>query len=367
MEDSILFSIKIKEWNRKKINAYWVITLIIFFATLVGLIFRIILSPELVYEYIISYIAIPTLLLIGLVSSLEIANRFVNSLTEYVFIIVDTMLAVILIATYTGHVGLHFILMGPIIVSAFYFDKRKVIFSCILNILMFSLLYQFNTVLREQLSVFQIISAIAVYVGSLAIAIGVINRGIFFIDSLRETMKSEQNQLIKNALMDKNTKTDGLTELYNHKTFYEYLDSLIEQSEAYNIPLQLAIIDIDDFKNINDTYGHWVGDLILKRVADHIQESVTANDVVSRYGGEEFAVIFTEKTKEETHEIAERIRYNISKLEHKELEQAHITVSIGLQTYTKGSAKEIFFKNTDACLYLAKKTGKNKVVTKLNT
>lgn len=362
MENNV---IKTREWNRKKINACWVIILLIFFAALLGLVFQFISEPELVYEYIISYVAIPTLWLLGLVSSLEIINKLVKTLTDYVFIIVDSMIAVILIATYSGHDGLHFILMGPIIISAFYFNKKKVIFSCILNIFMFFLLYQFNTVLREQLSIYQVISAIAVYLGSLSIAIGVINRGIFYIDSLKAAMKSEQDLLIRNALMDKNTKTDGLTELYNHKTFYEYLDSLIKQSETYNIPLQLAIIDIDDFKKINDIHGHWVGDIILKRVAASIQKSVTPNDVVSRYGGEEFAIIFTEKSKEEAYQIVEKIRDNISKLKHEELKQMHITVSVGLQTYIKGNAKEMFFRNTDACLYLAKKSGKNKTVTEL--
>jgi diguanylate cyclase (GGDEF)-like protein len=367
MDDNVIFSVKLKEWNRKKINAYWSITFVILLATLAGLIFVIKLSPEIASDYIISYILIPMIFLIGTVSIVEIINRYIESLNDYVFIIADSIIPVILIATFTGHGGIQLILMAPILVSAFYFDKRKVTFSCILNIFLFFLLYQFNSTLRENLSVFEVLSTIAVYLGALSIAIGIMNRGIYLISSLKETMRSEQELKIKNVLMDKNTKTDGLTELYNHKTFYEYLDSLIEQSEAYHIPLHLAIIDIDDFKKINDTYGHWVGDLILKRVADSIQESVTANDVVSRYGGEEFAVIFTEKTKEETQKLTEKIRYTISKLEHKELEQPYIFVSIGLQTYRNGSTKEIFFKDTDACLYLAKRKGKNKVVSVLDT
>jgi diguanylate cyclase (GGDEF)-like protein len=362
MENNVIFSLKIKEWNRKKINSYWSITFLSLLATLSGLIVIYMTSPKLVYGYIIHYIIIPVVTLFVLVSVLETFNRYMGLLTDYVFIVTDSLIPGILIATFTGHGGLQLILMAPIIVSAFYFEKRKVIFSCILNIFLFLILYKFNTNLQEEINSYEIISTIAIYLGAASIAIGIMNRGIYLISSLKQTMRSEQDLMIRNILMDRNSKIDGLTGLYNHKTFYEYLDSLIEQSESYNVPLQLAIIDIDDFKVINDTYGHWVGDLILKRVAQSIESSVTTHDLVSRYGGEEFAVIFTEKTNDIALQLAEDIRRNISNLIHDELEQDQITVSVGLQSYKKGSKKEGFFRDADVCLYLAKKTGKNKVV-----
>lgn len=362
MGNDILFSIKLRGWNRKKINAYWYITFVFLLAALAGLVFVSILSPERIYHYTINYIIIPISLIILIISILEILNKYNNSLTDFGFIVTDSIVPAILVMTFTNHDGLYLILMAPIIVSAFYFDKRKVIFAFILNMFVFFLLYEFNKALKEQLNTFEIISTIGVYFGAFAIALGIMNRGSYLINSLKKTMNSEHDLMIKNALMDRTTKIDALTDLYNHKTFYEYLEHLIEQNKANDLTFQLAIIDIDNFKTINDTYGHWMGDLILKSISDCIKKSVTEKDIVSRYGGEEFAVLFTEKTDEETLQMVEAMRQNISNLQHNEIENQNITVSIGLQTYKNNIGKEKFFRDTDACLYSAKQTGKNKVV-----
>ncbi len=133
---------------------------------------------------------------------------------------------------------------------------------------------------------------------------------------------------------------------------------LIEQNELNDLSLQLAILDIDNFKRINDTYGHWVGDIILIRVASIIKETVTPNDFVARYGGEEFAVIFTEKTLDEAYRLVEQIRHKLYVTLHPELDSKAATISIGLQEYMKGKGKEALFKGADASLYAAKRTGK---------
>ena len=150
------------------------------------------------------------------------------------------------------------------------------------------------------------------------------------LERLISTSRSERDLLIKNIIMERVSKTDALTDLYNHRTFQEYLDHLIEHCEKNHMPLQIAVIDIDNFKSINDTYGHAVGDIILKRVAGILQQSLTSDEIIARYGGEEFAIIFPAKTLEQAFEICENTRKTICELNHPEMEDRRVTVSIGL-------------------------------------
>jgi diguanylate cyclase (GGDEF)-like protein len=162
--------------------------------------------------------------------------------------------------------------------------------------------------------------------------------------------------------MDKLSKTDALTGLYNHKTFHEYVDTILTQNKLYSFQIQLAIIDIDNFKIVNDTYGHWTGDIVLKEVGKILQSSVTADDFVTRYGGEEFAVVFIGKTFPETLDILEKIRESIENHTFVELANKSVTVSIGVHNYLSSDGKELLFKYADEALYRAKRSGKNKVV-----
>ena len=136
-------------------------------------------------------------------------------------------------------------------------------------------------------------------------------------------------------------------------TFHEYLDRLIDQNHVNDLSIQLALIDIDNFKKVNDTYGHRAGDSVLKHVADIIKESIEADDFAARYGGEEFAVIFTEKSTSTAYSIAEDIRKKIAAMKNKEAGDTIVTVSIGLNNYNK-TGKEILFKEADSALYEAK-------------
>ena len=97
--------------------------------------------------------------------------------------------------------------------------------------------------------------------------------------------------------------TDGLTKLHNHRYFQDELARAFEESQRYQRPLSLAMIDIDFFKKVNDTYGHAVGDDVLKRVAELYRDSVRSTDLVARYGGEEFAVMMPETALDDAHRL----------------------------------------------------------------
>lgn len=257
------------------------------------------------------------------------------------------------------------IFIFPILTSVLSFNKRRILASFILTLFSLAFLYTLSSELRNTMQTLHLIGILFLYMGVAIIALAITSSGFELLKNLKHAIETKQDLLVKNIVMDRVSKMDALTDMYNHKTFHEYLERLIEQNEQNDLPLQLALLDIDNFKKINDTYGHWVGDVILMRVSKIIKETVTPNDFVARYGGEEFAVIFTEKTAEEASQFAEIIRYKLASTLHPELDAQPATISIGLQNYIKGKGKEALFKGADAALYTAKRTGKNKTVANI--
>jgi len=158
--------------------------------------------------------------------------------------------------------------------------------------------------------------------------------------------------------------TDGLTKLYNHRYFQDELSRAFEESHRYQRPLSLAIIDIDFFKKVNDTYGHAVGDEVLKCVSKLFQQSIRSSDLAARYGGEEFAVMMPETELNDALTFAEKIRHLIEETEiATQAGTLHVTVSIGLSAvpHTRiRSAAEVIVA-ADKALYRAKRGGRNQV------
>ncbi len=155
---------------------------------------------------------------------------------------------------------------------------------------------------------------------------------------------------------------DGLTGLYNYRHFREVLTHQVEVSRRYGWPLSLLFLDIDNFKGINDTWGHPEGDLVLKALANFLQTHVRQADVLCRYGGEEFVALLPQTSWAQAHHLAERLREGIADspipLSGGDI---HITVSIGGATRTASMEGEDLVKAADAALYRAKQSGKNRV------
>jgi len=158
--------------------------------------------------------------------------------------------------------------------------------------------------------------------------------------------------------------TDGLTKLYNHRYFQDEMARAFEESQRYQRPLSLAIIDIDFFKKVNDSYGHAVGDDVLKAVAKVFQESIRSTDLAARYGGEEFAVMMPETDLDDAMTFAEKIRTLIETTPFPTAAgPLGVTVSIGLAAVPRTkihAAKELVIA-ADKALYRAKRGGRNQV------
>jgi len=157
---------------------------------------------------------------------------------------------------------------------------------------------------------------------------------------------------------------DGLTNLYNHRAFKDLLQVEIERSRRYGGTITLLILDLDNFKRINDTYGHLHGDYVLKKSAKLIRSSVRTIDTVARYGGEEFAVILINADKNDCIKTAERICSNMRNfLFNKGRMTERMTISIGISRYPgDGEDMQTIISSADRAMYKAKRAGGNQVV-----
>ena len=156
--------------------------------------------------------------------------------------------------------------------------------------------------------------------------------------------------------------TDKLTGLYSRGYFDHFLDLEIKRSSRQNTLLVLLLIDIDNFKQINDTFGHLSGDRILRQLGELLKTNIREIDMVARYGGEEFAVVMSNTDLTEAKQVAERIRQSIQAYSFKPL-KIFVTVSIGIAMYpSDANSLDELIEKSDSSLYQAKRDGKNRVI-----
>ena len=174
---------------------------------------------------------------------------------------------------------------------------------------------------------------------------------------LFESMKKAHYDLEQMAI------TDGLTNLYNHRHFYNRLEENFSRAQRYDLDLSCLFIDVDDFKKVNDRFGHRCGDEVLRKVGIHITKVVRDSDVAARYGGEEFVILLVETGIEGASITAKRLQDLIRNDTHDCLNGEKITVSIGVTAYRKGNFKtaDEFLQVADNAMYSAKHLGKNQI------
>jgi diguanylate cyclase (GGDEF)-like protein len=156
---------------------------------------------------------------------------------------------------------------------------------------------------------------------------------------------------------------DDLTQLYNSRHFYAQLEKEIERSNRYNQPLTLLMLDIDKFKNFNDTYGHIEGDNVLSRIGQIIKRCLRDPDSAYRYGGEEFTILLPMTTGEDGIATAKRIQEALRKVSFSPVpgKEIFITMSIGLAQYRPGEDMKAFVHRVDKIMYRAKQQGRDRI------
>ncbi len=236
-------------------------------------------------------------------------------------------------------------------------DARQVVFTKRANLTGMRSLLILPLVVREDA------------IGTLALAA---ERPDAFNDAVRPTLQVLANQLavaLSNAAavrrLEEMATTDGLTGCLNKRAFLEELDSKLRSAERFGRKLSLLVTDIDHFKSVNDTYGHDVGDVVIKGLGDLLRRAKRDTDRVARFGGEEFCVLCEETDTDGALKLAERIREELgATVFPTDLGKLSVTCSIGVATFPQDARTPAdLFKITDQALYAAKRSGRNRVCT----
>jgi diguanylate cyclase len=181
------------------------------------------------------------------------------------------------------------------------------------------------------------------------------------LSSQVDTLKKELDEARQSA------NTDGLTGVKNRKALDNHLKSLVDRNSVTRSPFSLLMMDIDDFKKLNDTYGHTVGDRMLVAFTEKCRSSVRSDDFLARYGGEEFTLILPGASLRNAAKKGKQLCRSIAASRYAADDSPNpdaisITVSIGVSAYRKGDTVESVVDRADRCLYKAKADGKNRVV-----
>ena len=154
---------------------------------------------------------------------------------------------------------------------------------------------------------------------------------------------------------------DSLTGLYNHSTTIELPEQLLSQSQRYEFPVATVMLDIDNFKQLNDNFGHQLGDHVLEEVSQTLADSVRGSDVVGRYGGEEFLIVMPHADAQAAREYGERVLALIPEIH---IENNHISASIGVSVFHPrghGASAQEVIRRADEALYRSKREGRDRL------
>ena len=175
------------------------------------------------------------------------------------------------------------------------------------------------------------------------------------VESLREELERSREQAT----------TDPLTGLLNRRAFEQQLACVTSEANQSRDSLGLLIIDIDKFKRVNDTYGHLIGDKVIRFVAKQLTNNIKGKDIVARIGGEEYAILLPNTQLDNARILAESIRANIERSKLKRTDTSQyidgVTVSIGVTAYKHGEITDDFLERADEALYKSKNNGRNRV------
>ena len=191
---------------------------------------------------------------------------------------------------------------------------------------------------------------------------------INYIEQLTNQAATTINRANVYAEILKHATLDALTGFYNRHQLEERIKQEVSGAKRQNRRLCVIMTDIDYFKNVNDTYGHAAGDLVLKTVSNVIKHQLRDYDIAGRYGGEEFAIILPFTKIEEAQMVAQRLRraventkIDISKINADAEKNINVTISLGVSEYTNNDNEKTLLQKADKALYKAKENGRNKV------
>jgi len=352
-------------WNRKLIQTLWWVLIGYELATIFAFSMEHHERSSHSFSRFIEFQAMPTSLLLILMGIGYAGIHYFAAYGNFIMIVWTSAMACIFIVCIPELMSEYELLCVPIILSSIYFQRKFIVFSYSLGLFCFLGLTVITLYRGYVVTPYQFIVPIAVITATAFICKMIMNKGLDLSNQLKVSIVREQDLLIRNVMTDRLSKVDSLTELFNHRSFQEHTDHLISHMPS-DTPLELALMDIDNFKQINDTYGHWVGDVVLKTVGSLLREVLGTDDMAFRYGGEEFAVLFVGKTHEEVTALCEHVMSTVRSTVIPEMPDQQLTMSIGLAPYNRNTMKKAWFQLVDECLYMAKRSGKNQIHSHLS-
>lgn len=349
----------IKKWDKHLIRYLWIIVIVSTLFTLSN-INHVKVEREVFW---IERLLLPFVIQVLVVSLLQFAVKKDLKSTPYLLISGSQLIVIVLAMVHYPVIKyLLPLYLLPIFMSVFFLDKHVTVFAFATSVLSF-VTKKFLYPPLMNMDYVQTTTLLAIIVTSFFLAKALTNRFLILYNDLIISVGKEKELVYKNIYMERLMKMDLATNLYNHKTFHQYLNELIMQHHKAPFDLSLALLDLDHFKKINDTYGHGTGDMVIAETAGLIKDISESDDFVARYGGEEFAVIFTGKEPRRCLDLLEQIRVKLSSKRFEEMPNVQVTISVGYVNMIEGMSKNQLFNLADEKLYQAKEKGRNQIVS----
>lgn len=250
----------------------------------------------------------------------------------------------------------------PLLISCMYFSNPTNIITVIMDVIVLGLTSYYRSYLRAQNNLISdriggLFNDFIISYITYAILV-ILSFVILYIltnktnDLLREMIKKKQYEIL--------SVTDSMTGIYNHRYLMKTLEEHKLRYDRDSVAFCAILFDVDHFKQINDTYGHVEGDEVLKNIAKNLKSTIRSQDIIGRYGGEEFMIIFPDTQLYDACLIAEKCRENISKIMMDRV-QVSLSVSGGVDEYRGDSILE-YIRSIDEKMYTAKRNGRNKII-----
>lgn len=313
-------------------------------------------------SYCLTYVVLPTLINMecaAIFHYVEYKTKFKEQVKNIFLIIVFNTLC---LTTSLVHNALHMICLSfllPVFLSALFGNKKMTRFTFIMAFFSYliaminGIYYTSNKVPMVYLDYFA---------GIVLLCAGyMVARSVIIYEQKNNKTLKEYNR--RQEEMIEEMKKDSLTKLYNHNTFYEALNEKIRIGREEQKTVLLSILDIDNFKRVNDTYGHVMGDKVLIRLSELMRKYENDHMQMARYGGEEFCILFYDISVSEAFTTLEAMRLEFSHIVFHEIDDTRVTFSAGLVELKEASDNgTALVEKADIAMYVAKREGKNKIV-----
>ena len=359
-------NLSFEQWREKIIQVFYVIiTLIFLVEVIVFLTFRpfgLLAETTTDLNYITKYIIIPTLINMSLVYTCHKINtkRFREKVKNAAIPVTLSLLAAVIAYVHIQVDAIITVFSTPVFLTVLFGKRRMTRMITVLNgilILLLSIRAAFYFETKTVFFYLNIVVAFTLLITAYLISNVLISYNKANSDFVNSSYEAQLS-------LTEQARNDSLTGLFNQRTFHALLKTSMEKARKSKSTMSLAIIDLDDFKEINDSFGHLAGDQVLLHFTDLMKEHCKEGDAfISRYGGDEFAVIFPRASRELAYLRLESLRKRCRQVPSEKTGINSISFSAGIANYIEGEANAtLLFHQADSALYQAKENGKGQII-----